>query len=122
MADEAPVTLESLFSNAPRNALQEAKWAGQYDDRHHWSMREACILHRDRLMEAQRDLQCVKLLVYGHLTSVGSPLQLLDLCMIERIAEFAFLQGRAVRFVAAWRHDPPEGHPNIMFVARKRPL
>jgi len=122
MEDEAQVTLESLFRNAPRNALQEAKWAGQYDDRHHWSMREACILHRDRLMQAQCDFQCVRLLVYGHFVSAGSLLQRLDLCMIERIADFAFLQGRAVRFVAAWQHGPPEGHPNITFVARKRPL
>ena len=34
----------SLFSCKGR-AAQEAEWAGDYDGRQHWSLREACPLH-----------------------------------------------------------------------------
>ncbi|CAE7155904.1 DSK1 [Symbiodinium pilosum] len=122
--------LESEFEthivDAPRNAearaAQEAKWAGDYDGRQHWSLREAYLIHRNRLRAAQGDLYRLKLLLDAHFSSKSSPLRDLDLRILERVADFCFAQGQAVAFLAGWRKPLPDPNPQISFVARKRPL
>lgn len=122
---EGHEAFESQIQDAPHNiegrAAQEAKWEGSYDDRQHWSLREAYIIHRDRLQTAQQDFYHVQTLVRGHFTP-ESPLRDLDFSLLERIADFAFLQGQAVRFVADWQQTSLDKHANIRFVARKRPM
>lgn len=122
---------ESHIVDAPRNiegrAEQEAKWAGDYDGRQHWSLREAYLKHRDRLRQAQGDLYRVKMLLDAHFTSQSSCLKDLDLSILERIADFGFSQGPAVGFLANWRRAPKpvaaaSDRPGIRFMARKRPL
>ncbi|CAK9009705.1 unnamed protein product [Durusdinium trenchii] len=118
--------LESHIVDAPRNvkarAEQEAKWAGDYDGRQHWSLREAYLKHRARLQGAQRDLYRVKLLLDAHFLSQSSCLKDLDLSILERVADFGFAQGPAVGFLAGWRKPKPTSNPHIRFMARKRPL
>eukprot|EP00913_Durusdinium_trenchii_P031761 g29746.t1 len=71
--------LESHIVDAPRNvkarAEQEAKWAGDYDGRQHWSLREAYLKHRARLQGAQRDLYRYFLLLDAHFLSQSSCLK-----------------------------------------------
>eukprot|EP00435_Cladocopium_sp_Y103_P039837 s2497_g10.t1 len=128
--DEA-AEFESHIVDAPRNvegrAEQEAKWAGDYDGRQHWSLREAYLKHRDRLRQAQGDLYRVKMLLDAHFTSQSSCLKDLDLSILERIADFGFSQGPAVGFLANWRRAPKPAaaasdRAGIRFMARKRPL
>mmetsp|Transcript_106908 Transcript_106908/g.300591 ORF Transcript_106908/g.300591 Transcript_106908/m.300591 type:complete len:619 (-) Transcript_106908:183-2039(-) len=116
---------EELIQDAPKNAsaraAQEAKWAGDYDGRQHWSLREAYRLFRDRLQVAQEDFYRMQALLDGHYSS-RSPLRAWDFSILERVADFAFAQSQAMQFLASARHALPERHASITFVARKRPL
>ncbi|CAE7887541.1 DSK1 [Symbiodinium sp. KB8] len=124
--DSADAGLETHIVDAPRNAegraAQEAEWAGDYDGRQHWSLREAYLLHRNRLRVAQADLFRLKLLLDAHFSCQSTPLRDLDLNIWERVADFCFGQGQAVAFLAGWRKPLPDPSPTMVCIARKRPL
>lgn len=118
--------LVERLRDAPRNAegraAQEANWAGDYDGRKHWSLREAYRIYKDRLQKAQEDFYRVRCLIENQMRP-KSRLSKLDLSILERVADFAFGQGVAVDFLRGMLNEAlVQKHPTITFAARKRPL
>mmetsp|Transcript_34453 Transcript_34453/g.78590 ORF Transcript_34453/g.78590 Transcript_34453/m.78590 type:complete len:577 (-) Transcript_34453:43-1773(-) len=129
MSDEMLDTLEEDFTegirDAPRNvearAVQEAKWAGDYDGRGHWSLREAYRIYRDRLQVAQEDFRLVLDLFdsYHDKTSLFFGVHW---WLLEKIVDYAFGQGGTVSFLMKCHRPNPIRHPTFTIAARKRPL
>mmetsp|Transcript_11583 Transcript_11583/g.26971 ORF Transcript_11583/g.26971 Transcript_11583/m.26971 type:complete len:571 (-) Transcript_11583:51-1763(-) len=116
---------DEVIRDAPRNAdaraAQEAKWAGDYDGRQHWSLREAYRIYKDRLQVAQDDFYKVEALVGGH-QCAASPLYSMQWPLIEKVVDFAFGQGDTVRFLMSCIRHKPSQTPNFTVAARKRPI
>uniref|UniRef100_A0A0G4I1E1 Kinesin-like protein n=1 Tax=Chromera velia CCMP2878 TaxID=1169474 RepID=A0A0G4I1E1_9ALVE len=78
---------------------QEANWAGDYDGRQHWSLRETYQRYRERIMGGQEDFYKVAAMLHAQ-AAPQSRMYWVDTPLLARFADFAFFQGDVVHFLS----------------------
>mmetsp|Transcript_39482 Transcript_39482/g.86073 ORF Transcript_39482/g.86073 Transcript_39482/m.86073 type:complete len:604 (-) Transcript_39482:205-2016(-) len=121
--EEEVMPLEEVARHIQTEAWehQEDAWAGDYDGRQHWSMREVYRLHRDRLQGAMGCFDRVAAMVSMSAIKT-SPFCRLDPLLLARIAEFVLSLGPSVVMLLSSQEPPRRVHRSLIFAARKRPL